>query len=123
MPEAVFLVGCVATHDRPMNDSEVTVLSNHVAKLVAEDEDGIVDTREHKDIRCKRFKRVGSHMVLRHCYTVGEEEESVAENRDKMRDRFGKLSCVDRTLGGVCSNADANSPFAQLPGRNPGGPF
>ncbi len=117
----VLSVGCVSTQDRPMNKSEKTVLSEAVAEIVAEDQDGIVDIREHKQVRCTRFKRVGTHMVTRHCYTIGEEEESQLANQNRMRDRFGKMDCLDQTLSGACSNAALQDPFAGLPGRNPGG--
>ena len=92
---AGLLTGCISTQDRPMNAREQTLLSPEVAKLVAADEDGILDTRQVPEIRCERFKRTGSHMVLRHCYTVGEEDEMVADAQGKMQDRFGKIQCLE----------------------------
>lgn len=114
-------VGCASTQDRPMNSGELTYASQEVRKRVNESKDGILDVRQHSDIRCRRFKRVGTHMVTRVCYTKEEEEALTNATQDTVRDRFGKQSCLDRTLGGACSNAALQDPFAGLPGKNPGG--
>lgn len=100
---AVALAGCISTQDRPMNHGEQTMVSDDVRTLVEESKDGQIDTREFPDIRCRRFKLVGTHMVTRYCYSAREEEEALAENQDKMRDRWGKLKCLDRTVGGACN--------------------
>jgi hypothetical protein len=96
------LAACVSTADRPMNDGEATFVSQEVRKIVEKSEEGLVDTREFPDIRCRRFKRVGSHMVNRYCYTKDEEDEALQRNHDTMRDRWAKQPCLDNTIGGPC---------------------
>lgn len=118
-PLVLLAAGCVSTQDRPMNFGEKTYVSDDVREIVANSESGSVDTREYSNIRCRRYKLVGTHMVTRYCYTSEEEEEMAKNSQDKMRDRFGKQSCLDRTLGSICSNASPQDPFAGLAGRNP----
>ena len=95
--------GCTATHERPMNDGEKTYVSERVAQLV-EDNEGILDTREHDDVYCERIRRTGTHMVERLCYTRAEKEAMVKAQQDEMTRRFGKIKCMDRTTGGSCNN-------------------
>ena len=92
----LFVSGCksVATHERPMNESEPTMVSQRVAAMLDEN-GGTLDTREHDNVRCERIKITGSHMVTRLCFTKEEETDSIADNQNKMRDRFGMMKCLD----------------------------
>ncbi|MEM9302562.1 MAG: hypothetical protein AAGE01_10650 [Pseudomonadota bacterium] len=113
---ALMTAGCAATHDRPMNLGERTHVSPNVAQLVADAPDAAVDIRDRPEIRCTRFKRVGTHMVSRHCYTVAEAEASEGETRAEMQDRFGKQQCLNRSL--ACRQGSSQDPLS----RGPGGP-
>ena len=119
----VATVGCVSTQDRPKNAGELTYASQEVRERVAQSANGRIDTRKESDIRCRRFRMTGTHMVTRVCYTKEEEEALTKATQDTVRDRFGKQSCLDRTLGGACSNGSPQDPFAGIPGKNPGGGF
>ena len=58
------LSACVSQNERLNNRSEDTLLSPDVKDLLAEN-DGLLDTREHEKVRCKRIRIVGSHRVTR----------------------------------------------------------
>lgn len=90
------LTGCVATHERPMNDGERTFVSEDVAALL-DDNDGTVDTREYPDILCRRYKLVGTHMVTRVCYSRDEDEEMAKDTGNRIRDRWGAQKCLSQT--------------------------
>lgn len=90
---ALLVAGCTATHERPMG-GEKTMVSDKVLAMVDEN-DGRLDIRDHENVRCKRIKLTGSHMVTRLCYTNEEDEEMDHRSSDKMRDRFGKIKCLD----------------------------
>ncbi|MEM9302518.1 MAG: hypothetical protein AAGE01_10430 [Pseudomonadota bacterium] len=77
------LTACTATHERPMRASEKTLLSEDVSQRLAEN-DGMLDTRKEKDIRCDRIKITGSHLVTRVCYTLGEDEDSSQMSQDRL---------------------------------------
>ena len=94
--------GCMATHERPMNKAEKTYVSDRVAQLVDEN-DGVLDTREHEDVYCERFRRTGTHLVERICYTQAERDAMVNAQQDETYRRFGLIKCMDRTVGGSCS--------------------
>ena len=76
--------------------SEKTMVSDRVLAMVDEN-GGRLDIREHEDVRCKRIRLTGSHLVTRLCYTREEEEAMEKASRDKTIDRFGKIKCLDRT--------------------------
>lgn len=80
----ILMSACVARHERPMRGSEDTILSDQVAKRLAESEQGYLDTREHSDILCRRVRITGSHMVTRVCYTMQEDEDITHETRKAM---------------------------------------
>lgn len=105
----VFLAGCISTQQRPMNHGEDTSVSMEVAQLLEQDIDGEIDIREHPEVRCVRHKRVGTHMVTRHCYTRGEQDQIARESQDGMRDRFGKQVCLDGSLS--CKQGSAFDPL------------
>ena len=105
----LLLSGCLATHERPLNQGERTALSNDVAALLEEDFDGEIDIREEPEIRCVRHKRVGTHMVTRHCYTLGEQEQMARQSQDGVRDRFAKQPCLDSSSL-ACKQGSAFSP-------------
>lgn len=66
-----------------MRGSERTMLSAEVAERLDESE-GYLDTREYNDIRCRRVKLTGSHMVTRHCFTLAEQEAQAEQSQDRM---------------------------------------
>ena len=99
---APMITACVGTAERPMNFGESTIVSDQVAKMVNESETGAIDIRDHEDIRCERIRITGTHMLKRHCYTLAEKEASDKANQDAMRDEFGKVKCLDTTIGGAC---------------------
>ena len=115
------IVGCSTynTDTRPMNYGEKTLVSNKVAQMVDESETGKIDIREFEEVRCERVRITGSHMVHRHCYTVAEREASDRANQDEVRDRFGKMPCMERSF--ACSGASPQDPLSGLPNRGPGG--
>ena len=84
-----------------MNEGEKTYVSNQVAQLV-EDNDGVLDTREHDDVYCERIRRTGTHLVERLCYTRAEKEAMDRATQDELRRRFGAQKCLDQTVGGAC---------------------
>ena len=98
------LVGCTTsgTQERPMRDSEKTVLSLAVTERLDESEDGQLDVREHADIKCERFKITGSHMVHRVCFTLAEEDGMGRTTRDRF----------ERIIN------DTPRPKGELPGGN-----
>lgn len=81
------LAACVSKQDRPMRYSEDTVLSQEVSKRLDE-QDGELDVREHEDIRCERIRIVGTHMITRHCYTLGESAATADRNRNEIERRL-----------------------------------
>lgn len=110
---SVLLTGCLGTHVRPMNRGEKTVVSDDVEALLAVS-DGAIDTRDFPDIRCRRYKTVGTHMITRYCYFKQEEEDSSQMNRDGMLDTWGRVPCVSRTS--IACQAGLEGP------RSPAGP-
>ncbi|MEM9305271.1 MAG: hypothetical protein AAGE01_24395, partial [Pseudomonadota bacterium] len=68
----LFLSACIATHERPMNEGEKTIVSDAVAQKV-DDAGGRLDIRDDDTVICDRFKRTGTHMVTRVCYTLAEK--------------------------------------------------
>ncbi|MDX1569291.1 MAG: hypothetical protein R3200_02325 [Xanthomonadales bacterium] len=101
----LFVVGCTATQERPMNAGEKTYVSDRVAQMV-EENDGSLDTREHEDVYCERIRRTGTHLVERLCYTKAEKNAMVKAQQDELRRRFGNIKCMDQTTGGACSGGD-----------------
>ena len=81
---ALALSACAATHDRPMRASEKTLLSEEVGERLLAAEDGKLDIRDQKDIRCERVRTTGSHMVTRVCYTLGEDEDMSQYSQDRL---------------------------------------
>ena len=77
------VAGCMATEERPMRASEDTYLSQEVERRLDE-AGGVIDVREHDDIRCQRVKLTGTHLVTRHCYTLAEEEAAAKQSQDRM---------------------------------------
>lgn len=92
------VVGCTATHERPMNKSEKTYVSDRVAQMV-EENDGVLDTREHEDVYCERIRRTGTHLVERLCYTRAERDAMVKAQQDEVYRRFGLIKCLDKASG------------------------
>lgn len=93
---AVVVSGCISRHDRPANPGERTIISEDVAEKLAEN-GGALDTRDYPDIRCRRYKLVGTHMVTRVCSSVAEEEALAQESEDAARNVLGRQSCLSRS--------------------------
>ncbi len=93
---ALITSGCVATHERGMNDSEKTLVSNDVSAMVDE-AGGALDIREEPEVHCQRIKLTGSHMVTRLCYTGREEQASAEQTKATIYRRFGNHN---RSRGG-----------------------
>ncbi len=85
----LLLAGCLATHDRPMNESEETIASRTVMAMV-EDAGGTLDTREDPKVRCERIRITGTHMVTRMCFTEDEARWSQEETMNRYYRRFGQ---------------------------------
>ncbi len=88
--------GCVGLDQRPMNKSEDTYVSDQVAAMV-EDNDGVLDTRDTPDVKCKRIKLTGSHIHSRLCYTSAEEKRQAEETMDAYYRKFGAMKCLDKS--------------------------
>lgn len=86
---AIILGGCVATHERPMNYSEKTIVSDEVLAMVDE-AGGELDTREEPSVRCQRIRLTGTHMVTRICYTSPEEQAAAENTKAAYYRRFGQ---------------------------------
>ncbi|MFK7956839.1 MAG: hypothetical protein AB8B96_12170 [Lysobacterales bacterium] len=86
---AFTISGCVATHERGMNESEKTVVSDQVLAMVDE-AGGTLDIREKPEVYCKRIRVTGSHMVTRVCYTSREDEAMAEETKATYYRRFGQ---------------------------------
>jgi len=104
MTRAVILVacltlmsGCIATHERPMNKGEDTIVSNQVLAMM-ESNGGSLDTRETERVKCVRNRMIGTHMVTRVCYTLDEYNEMVTQNQQAYLAKFGASKCLDRDL-------------------------
>ena len=100
---AVVMAGCAATHDRPMNKGEKTIVSDKVLAMV-EENGGKLDIRKTDNVKCVRNRLVGSHMVQRVCYTLEEFEALAANNKKAYYARFGANKCLDQARG--CRNRD-----------------
>ncbi len=96
---AAALSGCLATHERPMNYSEDTLVSDKVLAMV-EEADGELDIREKPNVRCQRIRITGSHLITRLCYTTEEEKKIAKETRENYYRRFGAQKCLS---GGNCA--------------------
>jgi len=83
------LSGCVATHERPMNESEITVVSDDVMAMVDE-AGGTLDIRDKPEVYCKRIRVTGSHMVTRVCYTKREDHAMAEETQATYYRRYGQ---------------------------------
>ncbi|MDX1569292.1 MAG: hypothetical protein R3200_02330 [Xanthomonadales bacterium] len=81
-----------------MNKSEKTYVSDRVAQMV-EENDGVLDTREHEDVYCERIRRTGTHLVERLCYTRAERDAMVKAQQDEVYRRFGLIKCLDKASG------------------------
>ncbi len=86
---ALIVSGCVATHERAMNESEKTVVSDQVLAMVDE-AGGTLDIREKPEVYCKRIRITGSHMVTRVCYTDREDKAMADETQATYYRRFGQ---------------------------------
>ncbi len=94
------LVACANTYhtdERPQNDGEKTIVSNHVLAMVDQN-DGKLDIRQHENIRCKRIKIVGTHIHKRLCYTTEEEERMAQQTYDAYYRNFGAIKCLDQSV-------------------------
>lgn len=92
----LLLTGCVATHERPMNEVEDTIVSNQVLAMVDE-AGGELDIREEPKVRCERIRLTGTHMVTRHCYTLAESARSSEQTQNAYYRRYGQHN---RSLSG-----------------------
>lgn len=90
---ALALGGCVATHERPMNQSEKTIVSDKVLAMVDE-AGGTLDIREKENVRCRRIRLTGSHITTRLCYTNEEERAIVEQTQEEYYSRFGLQKCL-----------------------------
>ncbi len=100
----VLLAACAGTQtahvqERPMNDGERTQVSPKVLAMV-DDSGGKLDIREHKNVKCKRIKIVGTHIHKRICYTTQEEALLAKQTYDQYYRTFGHNKCLTPA---VCS--------------------
>ena len=97
---AFTLGACAAKHERIVNDGEKTIVSDKVLEMVLAAEDGLLDIREHENVRCRRIRIVGTHMVQRLCYTTEEEEEQARKTQAEYYAGFGANKCLDQSACG-----------------------
>ena len=97
---ALTLGACVAKHSRILNEGEKTFVSNDVREMVLAADEGLLDIREQENVRCRRIRIVGTHMVHRLCYTTEEDAEQARQTQAKYYASFGANKNVDVTTGG-----------------------
>jgi len=95
---AAMLCGCVAKHKRILNESEKTLVSDDVHALVMAADEGLLDIRQHKNVRCERIRLTGSHITTRLCYTTEEEKEMVRRASEAYFRAFGFSKCLDQSV-------------------------
>ena len=97
---AALLCGCLAKHSRMLNEGEKTLVSADVRELVLAAEDGLLDIREHKNIRCERIRIVGTHLLTRLCFTKEESREMARKTQEEYWKAFGFTKCLSDNCRG-----------------------
>ncbi len=82
------------------NEKKEGVILSDGFLAIAEKENGKVDTDKYPNVRCKRIRLTGTHLIKKVCYTSEEEEKLARQHVDEYYRTLGLRNCDDQSCGG-----------------------